>query len=98
MNAYSYGKVSSKRIIDEVPMLARAMHSRQLRNDIEKATRSVSDKKLEELLEENDGVQRKRTRAREQFGAMEKAQKFFEELGLGGEEKREIDKCTANIT
>ena len=78
----SYGKVSAKRIIDEVPMIALTLLSRTMRKDFERYARGVVDSKLKELMVERGDIQSKRSKAKEQLLAMEKAQEVFNEISV----------------
>ena len=76
----AYGKVSAKRLIDEVPMIAMMLLSTKLHKDFETCARSVTDSKLKELMAERSDILSRRAKAKEQLLAMEKAQEIFREL------------------
>ena len=76
----AYGKLASKRIIDDVPMLITAAMVAPLVDGLRQAVADQTDAELRALLEEAPEAAGRRRRAVEQFRAMEAAEAAFDAL------------------
>jgi hypothetical protein len=74
----AYGKLASKRIIDNVPMLVKDALVAPLPERLRRAAASPTDEDLRELLAETDAAIAARRRAMAQLRAMEAAEAAFE--------------------
>jgi hypothetical protein len=74
----AYGKLASKRLIDDVPMLLTAALITPLAARLRQATAGPTDEDLRSLLAETDAVMAGRRRAAAQLLAMEAAEAAFE--------------------
>ena len=75
----SYGKVASKRIIDQMPMLVRDM-VKNLSTGLKKALLSITDEDLAVLVKDEFGFMEKYTRAKKKVDAMERAEQAVMQL------------------
>ncbi len=75
----AYGKLASKRIIDDVPMLITAAMITPIANDL-RGGMCPTDAELRVLLEEVPEAAGRRRRAAEQLRAMEAAEAAFDAL------------------
>ena len=75
----SYGKVASKRIIDQMPMLVRDM-VKNLSSGLKRSLNKITDEELAVLVKDDYGFVEKHTRAKKKVDAMERAEHAVQQL------------------